>query len=306
MPSSTSRVCAVVVSYHPDIALLEQALSALRSQVDHLVVVDNGSSREVLDWLDRRGTQLSFAIVPLGRNTGVATALNHGIGNARERGCAYVLLMDQDSIPQTDMVARLVAAHRELEAAGTKVAAVGPRYVDPVSGHSSYFVRFGWIKFKRIRCQPERPCERVAADFLITSGSLVSIGTFDAVGALEDKIFIDHVDTEWCLRARHYGYRTFGVCDAVMHHSLGSETVRVWLGRWRYVPVHSPLRHYYTFRNSLWLFRRPYAPLRWIVNDTVRLGFMLVFFGLFMPLRMQHLKMMLRGLRDGMRAPGAS
>src|SRR5262249_61559582 len=97
MCSGTSRVCAVVVSYHPDVDLLEQALSALRSQVDHLVVVDNGSSREVLDWLERRGTQLSFEIVPLGRNTGVATALNHGIRSARERGCAHVLLIDQDS-----------------------------------------------------------------------------------------------------------------------------------------------------------------------------------------------------------------
>jgi rhamnosyltransferase len=305
MTEDTWRICAVLVSYHPDTDVLERALKALRPQVDELVVVDNGSSQEKLDWLHDRAKRLSFEVLPLGRNTGVATALNHGIGSAVQRGCGYVLLMDQDSIPEADMVARLVAAHRELEASGTKVAAVGPRYVDPISRHSSYFVRLGWFTFKRISCHPERPCERIPTDFLITSGSLVSLVTLDAVGVLDDEFFIDHVDTEWCLRARHLGYRTFGVCDAVMHHSLGSETVRVWLGRWRHVPVHSPLRHYYTFRNSLWLQRRPYAPLPWIVNNTIRLFLMFAFFSLFIPPRLQHLRMMLKGLREGIRAAPA-
>jgi rhamnosyltransferase len=303
MTGGVWRICAVVVSYQPDTDVLERALEALKPQVDELVVVDNGSSQEKLDWLYHCAERLLFEIMPLGRNTGVATALNHGIVRAAQRGCTHVLLMDQDSIPQTDMVARLAAAHRELEAAGARVAAVGPRYVDPVSGHSSYFVRFGWFTFKRIICRPGGSRELIPVDFLITSGSLVSLATLDAVGVLDDEIFIDHVDTEWCLRARHFGYRTFGVCDAVMHHSLGAETVRVWLGRWRHVSVHSPLRHYYSFRNSLWLSRRPYAPLRWVTSNTVKLCLMVAFFSLFIPPRLQRLRMILKGVRDGIHTP---
>jgi rhamnosyltransferase len=300
MTDDASRICAIVVSYQPPTSTLGEALAALRPQVNELVVVDNGSSQQTLEWLRSRSVQLSFDVVSLGRNTGVASALNEGVAWARQHGCAYVLMMDQDSIPQPDMVARLASAHRQLTEAGARVAAVGPRYIDPVMGHTSSFVRFGRLTFQRVRCSPERANEPVAADFLITSGSLVSMATIDEVGCLDDELFIDHVDTEWFLRARQRGYRAFGVWDAIMHHSLGTQTIRLWLGRWRFVPVHSPLRHYYTFRNSLRLFRRPYAPVRWIVNDTVRLGFMFFFFSLFVPPRLQHLKMMLRGLRDGL------
>jgi rhamnosyltransferase len=118
---------------------------------------------------------------------------------------------------------------------------------------------------------------------------------------MEEQLFIDHVDTEWFLRARARGFKAFGVCDAVMSHSLGSRTLRVWLGRWRHVPGHSPLRHYYIFRNSILLYRRPYAPGKWICNDVVRLLFMLAYYPLRTPPRLEHLRMMLRGAWDGLR-----
>ncbi len=112
MLSDPSRICAVIVSYHPATEGLERVLGALRPQVDDLVVVDNGSPQETLDWLHRHASQLSFEVIPLGRNTGVASALNQGIAWARERGCTYVLMMDQDSVAQPGMVARLADAHR--------------------------------------------------------------------------------------------------------------------------------------------------------------------------------------------------
>jgi len=123
----------------------------------------------------------------------------------------------------------------------------------------------------------------------------------DAVGDMNEAFFIDHVDDEWIFRARARGFRSFGVCDAIMRHSLGTGTLRFWLGRWRTVPVHSPERNYYVFRNSVLLFRKPHATWRWVYNDLERLLFMAIVYPIFTPHRMRRLRMMAKGIRDGLR-----
>ena len=55
--------------------------------------------------------------------------------------------------------------------------------------------------------------------------------------------------------ARAAGGLLAAVPRAGLAHRLGSDGRRVWLGRWRYFPHHSPLRHYYMLRNSLALRR---------------------------------------------------
>lgn len=276
-------------------------ITATRCQVATVVVVDNGSTDQPLQWLRRRQATGEIELVECGENLGIAAAHNAGIRRAQDRGAQYVLLLDQDSVPDARMVETLVNAHSTLERKGVAVSAVGPRYVDPRAGHSSFFVRFGTFRFLRSYCHADRCNEVVAADFLISSGSLISCRTLAAVGNMEEGLFVDHVDTEWFLRARANGFGAFGVCDAVMTHTLGSRSLRVWLGRWRHVPEHSPLRHYYIFRNSILLYRRPYAARNWVRNDILRLLFMLIYYPLRTAPRLEHLRMMLRGAWDGWR-----
>ncbi|MFP3480127.1 glycosyltransferase family 2 protein, partial [Burkholderia sp. SIMBA_057] len=78
---------------------------------------------------------------------------------------------------------------------------------------------------------------------------------------MNESFFIDHVDTEWCLRANAAGYALFGVCAARLDHELGDRIVRLWAIRWRAVPVHSPVRMYYMFRNTIRLLAA--TPMCW-------------------------------------------
>jgi rhamnosyltransferase len=123
----------------------------------------------------------------------------------------------------------------------------------------------------------------------------------EEIGEMNEGFFIDHVDTEWIFRARSRGYHSFGVCDAVMEHSLGTDTFHFWVGRWRNVPMHSPERHYYVFRNSVILLRMAHAPVRWIQNDIVRLIAMAIIFPVFAPNRLRRIRLMVRGILDGLR-----
>ena len=76
--------------------------------------------------------------------------------------------------------------------------------------------------------------------------------------------------------------------------------MRVWLGRWRYLPVHKPFRYYYVYRNSLLLWRRDYPSRRWKHTDMLRLAKMFFVFAFFTGQRLSNMAMMFRGIRDGL------
>jgi rhamnosyltransferase len=291
-----TRVFAVLVSYNPRLDQLARVVGRVRPQVAELLVVDNGSENApaIAALLRQHGARLEA----LPANLGLGAAHNRGIARARDAGADAALLLDQDSVPEPDMVVELERALRGAAEQGLAVGAVGARYTGAHAGDVSEFVRFGRLKFRRMPCAADTPWVR--ADFLISSGTLVPMPVLEAVGGMDESLFIDHVDTEWFLRAADRGYVFVGACAARMSHGLGERTQRLWLGRWRQIPRHRPFRYYYIFRNSMLLYRRRYAPARWMVNDIVRLFLLVLFVGL-PALRDGSLGMMLKGLRDGWR-----
>ena len=105
-------VVAVVVTYQPALEVLEKLLDAIIPQVDSVVVVDNGSDTVFEAWNNNR-QKYAVEVLLLGENSGIAAAQNVGIQWARNRGAAFVLLMDQDSIPAPDMVEKLLSTISE-------------------------------------------------------------------------------------------------------------------------------------------------------------------------------------------------
>lgn len=341
--SPAADITAVVVTYNPDPARLAQLCEATLQQVGHVEIVDNGSKPEAVQALERLVKRLeknihaapgqdapaavaatattaapatttatttaappitahSLHLTPLGENRGIGAAQNVGIGLARQRGSRYVLLLDHDSIPEPGMVAALRAAIEGQPAGSQPVAAAGPRYADERQTTSpSPFVQLEG--FRRVRCPCEHAGQLIEVEHLIASGSLIPLAVLDAVGDMDEALFIDYVDIEWCLRAAHAGYRMLGVCDARMQHQLGETPIR-FLGK--HLPDHSPLRHYYLFRNALLLQRMPHIGWRWKVVDAWQSVMKYGFYALVATPRWPRIRMMNRGLWDGLLGRGGA
>ncbi|TAN05488.1 MAG: glycosyltransferase family 2 protein [Rhodanobacteraceae bacterium] len=294
MATRAHDVCAVLVTYHPDLDVLAEQLTALAAQVTRIVLVDNASPDPRLRDVCARHPGLSR--LALSENRGLAHALNIGIAHARRLdGVSHVLLMDQDSVPESDMLQNLRSALAKL-AANEKIAAVGPCFRDARESADAPFVRIRFPFNRKLRCDGR--CEGIRCDFLITSGCLIPLAVLDAVGGMDDALFIDNVDLDWCFRASAAGYALFGVCGARMRHSLGTSRRRV-PGLPRGIVVHAPRRLYYMMRNRVLLYRRAYTPRRWIAQDVPRLVVKLLLFALLVAPRRKNLRCMLAGLRAG-------
>lgn len=241
-----SRVCAVLVSYHPD-AGLRGRLSRIEPQVAACVVVDNGSPPGALEPLRAAAAAGRLALQCNGANLGVASALNAGISLARRHGgCDAVLLLDQDTLADADLVAALQAVRREhpdpdrVAIVGAMFRDTGGRGVEPIrlarSGDS-------WHEVESV----------------VTSGSLLSLAAYDALGPFREDFFIDHVDTEYCLRARAAGFQVVQTRRPLMAHTVGNPSAHRILGSAKWTTNHSADRRYYMVRNDTVMLRRYHA-----------------------------------------------
>ena len=280
-----SFIVAVIVTFNPCLVNLRCLIDAILPEMDRVFIIDNTPNSRLKE--DLINLCPTVEIIALGKNDGLAAAQNIGIDKAIALDASHLLLLDQDSLPDKDMVSALMQGFHQLQDRGVMVGAVGPQFVDVRKFHEGLVIT-----------QSSGASDPVLKETLIASGSLIPITTLKRVGAMAQHLFIDYVDLEWCLRASLLGYRHFQIPAAKMAHAIGDEPI-IFLGKpW---PSHSPIRHYYMFRNAIWLYRQSSIPWRWKCVDGAKLIRKLIFYTLFAKPRSQHLKMIMRGLWDGAR-----
>ncbi|SAL72069.1 rhamnosyltransferase [Caballeronia peredens] len=296
-------VNAVMVTFNPMVANVRAILEALASQVERVVIVDNGSAANIAEDLTRLAADHGCLFVRLKQNIGIAAAQNRGVDELVSplpppaKHNDFILFLDHDSVPMGGMVQELLATDSRMRKQGARVGAVGPLTLDKRTHTDGRFMRQGRWWIHRKACSDG--CRELKVDFLISSGTLIRVDVLKEVGGMNEGLFIDHVDTEWCLRAARRGYELFGACRARLLHSLGDSVVHVWAGRWREVFVHSPLRDYYICRNTVAIVRDVPMSLAWRLFLLTRLILTILFFGAVAAPRMARLRLMGIGLWDG-------
>jgi rhamnosyltransferase len=267
----TPHITSIIVTYHPKPDELAPLLERLLLQTDQVILVDNtpGKENAILEALCRESVAPERCFpVRFGENLGIAKALNEGCDRAKAMGSDFVLLSDQDSLPESDMVAQLIAAYRSCERQYGNIAAVGPTYTDM---HTKLTYPFQSQKPGDIFYSHEVPTEGrpyLETLSLITSGTLIPMSVLQQVGPMREDFFIDQVDIEWGMRARCLGFRLIGCGPARMYQRMGENSVRVWYFGWRNESLYSPLRLYYRLRNFIVLLKDPRIDWRWKVRSS--------------------------------------
>lgn len=240
------NTCAVIVTYHPDEGFAGR-LERVRSQFPLVIVVDNGSLSSVMP--DAQAGLPQVYLVANQTNLGIAAALNQGVELAKQRGFEWVVTLDQDTVVATEMLATFIDVYRR---SGGGNVMIGSNYRD-VHRRRNY-----------IQCTNAYFMERKT---LITSGTLVPLELFDAIGFFREDYFIDSVDHEFCLRARAHGCRILISCSAVMEHNIGAHVAGASRLRQFMSVSHSPTRKYFIARNTIatvksYFFREPMWGMR--------------------------------------------
>ena len=269
------KVAAIIVSYNPDSNLFD-SINLLLNQVEKVIIVDNGSKEKYVKYI-KSINEDKIEIILNKENLGIATALNIGVRKALENGYEWILTMDQDSKASPDMVKKMFNVYNSINREERKdILSIFPNFVD-----------------ERIQSIEEY----VDAD--ITSGNLLRKEVFEKVGFFDDSLFIDLVDTDFCMRLNEKGIKMIKIRDAVLYHSLGeSKTIKGILGSFN-TSNHSALRRYYMTRNRFYIWEKYKGLNSFTLNRDKKLfkkEFVKIILG--EKDKVNKIKMVLRGYKD--------
>jgi rhamnosyltransferase len=275
-------VYAVVILYNPNVDFLISNLPSMLSQVNKVILVDNSTES-----LQLPPEFNACVYIPNHENLGIAKAQNIGIKYAIDEGAEYVILFDQDSEVESSLISNL--HHCFVESKETyKLACVGPRVMDVFSN-------------KKVSPLVQKEIFSVSGlticSQIIASGKMISKEAIFAVGYMEEELFIDGVDHEWCWRAVCNGFNVAIDENSIMTHQLGEGRKNFCGIKYK---ISAPIRLYYQFRNILNLSRRGYVPAYWKLRNL--LGIPVRFFLMSLqPNRKEYIRYMLKGLFHGVK-----
>lgn len=287
----------VIVVYFPKYPILERLINLLTPQVAAIYVVNNGPIDSQHLQFKRKYARPNINFLEMGKNVGIGRALNQGLSAAIAMGFNACWTFDQDSIPGENDGVRLRTTLARARQRSKKVAAVVPLIYN--ENRKAYLPFL--VPGPRNTVSEELVVHSQEVSAAISSGMMIDAEAWSKIGPMNERYFIDLVDTEWCFRAREQGYRIICETDAVLRHALGEECEKTKYFGFVTLRQRSPARTYYIVRNTLALGGAHYAPANWErygMRKLLKLGLLALTMG---PDRIAQCKEFMRGLRDGKR-----
>ncbi|MEH7095085.1 glycosyltransferase family 2 protein [Neobacillus vireti] len=283
------KVCAVMVCFYPDIEELSSNINAIVGQVEKLIIVDNSEKPVNHDFLNNSDHASKIEWVSLKENLGIGAAHNVGIKMALEQNFDGILLLDQDSNPPENLVKELSSGIQFLNDQGIKVACLGPDIFNKNTNETYKPLVNKGVELSQ---------DFVEKDVLISSGKLISAEAVKQIGMMDEALFIDLVDFEWCWRARKYGFRVFSSKRARMGHMVGQKNIKILNSYNLLIPA--PIRHYYQFRNTIFLLKRDYVPRYWKIKALIERSIEFFLYSLLISPRLSRFRYIVKGIKDGL------
>lgn len=237
---------------------LAPALRSVLQALAHVVVVDNSADGHpaLAPWR----TEARITLIHQRNRGGLAGAYNAAIQAlaAQAQPPTHVVFIDDDS--DASVLPHFLAdAAVQAKLADPGTAAVAPAHRDRATALRARHIvlkRWRWHHLPR-----EAPgLQRVA--FVINSMSLWRMAALQRIGAYNEWLGVDHIDTEYCLRAQRLGLAVYLHGDFEFAQSIGQRHAYRLLGRTLQSGGHSSARRYLIARNTCrlsraWLLREP-------------------------------------------------
>jgi rhamnopyranosyl-N-acetylglucosaminyl-diphospho-decaprenol beta-1,3/1,4-galactofuranosyltransferase len=259
------RIVAIVVSFNR-LALLTRCVESLRAQTrkpDTILVVDSSTQSEVRAWLDAQPDVTTLYV----QNAGSAGGMHHGMKWALAHNMDWLWLFDDDAAAMPDALAQLLSVLarrpdldvvnslcvREEDAARPSSGAVIWRK-DAQNYLSGVLVET--VAEIRARADGDGLVDTIGGQ--LYQGTLISRRAIENVGVVNIEYFTRGDEVEYGLRLMRAGYHLYVCVHSIATHP-SSKTIFVHLfGKTIPLGRMTPLKRYYSIRNSIWIRREYY------------------------------------------------
>ncbi|WP_203662648.1 hypothetical protein [Lacticaseibacillus sp. 53-4] len=284
----------VIVLYHPDETHLSETVKGLVELTDQVALVNNG---------ERLSDDFEYPefVTDLGSNRGIAFAQNRGVESliARDPTLEQVFFLDQDSDLPEGYFQGMLDTWSRVKHTTPNLGILSPR-IERMNKPGSYSVLYvDQHRLNKMKFEDDRRTT-VKGTLPISSGILVSVSAFNAVGGLSEKWFIDWVDYDFDLEVLRAGYMNVTTAENAIIHKIGAPQRRHFFGREFEVTNYVLFREYYMTRNGIYLMRkfgRTIKGLRRYCFGGIARRFLMVFYE---PHKLKRTGVLIKGLVAGL------
>ncbi len=221
--STKDLVSVVIVSFNSQ-PWLDTCLPSLRDQSHEaleIIVVDNASSDDTVDFL--RDKYPDIRLIRLQTQCSFAYALNKGVNAGAG---SYYLLLNPDTVLAPDAIAQLVnkaKQHPDCAAVAPKLRlSWAPHFLN---GLGNSFGAFLWGTDNAIgHLDLGQFDDWDAVPSACFAAALIPAKSWRQIGPLDESLPLYYEDSEWCYRARLFGYAVIAAPQALIYHAFGSRT----------------------------------------------------------------------------------
>jgi hypothetical protein len=238
------RVGIVVVNFNGLDDTLKCCASLLRLNSDNnqvqFVVVDNGSSPSQHNEIRRAFP--SFHVIRNESNLGWSGGNNTGIRYCLDQGCDAVILLNNDTVVSPELVTVLCNAF----ASSPSYGVIGPviRFMDEPEAVMTDGVLFNqspivaeFFARKAVQEDQERMPQIIPVDIVNGCCLMIKREVFDLIGLIDDRFFLIHEESDFCLRSSRAGYTCGVLARGLVWHKGSSSFKRSAPGWQRYYDV---------------------------------------------------------------------
>ena len=187
-----------------------------------IVIVDNASTNNSLTYL--KSSLKECIIIESKENLGFAGGNNLGIDYALNNGSEYVMLLNNDTLVESNFLELMLRKFKE----NTDIGLVGCKIMyypkkDVIWYGGGYI---DWFKFIAVhhgakqvdngQCDKEKEI-----DFMTGCCMLIKSEIFEKTGNLSDDYFMYFEDADFCMKVKDTGYKIWYNPKAVIYHKVG-------------------------------------------------------------------------------------
>ncbi len=234
-------VCTIVLAFGKTDELV-YCLESLRSQIgvhQQICVVQNGAPESLLDEIAESFPEVR--LIRNGANVGAAAGRNIGIAWAEVVRPDYLFFMDNDATLAPNALEILIGVAQSNSEVGFLGCVIYRKYEPNIVFSAGALMRRPL--FDDHICKFDSETKSFQVDFVGIGAMLVPSHVVQSVGYLDEALYLNDEDTDWCLRGKEAGLKTLVVTQAAAFHDIP---------RGKFNPRHV----YYTTRNRLVVAKR--------------------------------------------------
>lgn len=214
----------IIVTYNSqkDIERLLESIILQKKKDLVVYVVDNNSSDDTLNLIQKYQSELSICIISCKTNNGFAKGNNIGIQRAMDDGCEFLFILNPDIQLEENCIEILTKRIIPDETIGV----IGPIVLygdNPDNIIQGYGVKANFRTQKKVdplgneKLLNEIPAE-IYVDFVLGGAMMIRSEVLKVTGFFEEDYFMYNDELDLAYRIKKAGYKTICVRDAIVRH----------------------------------------------------------------------------------------